>query len=227
MSTPTASALGPEQTLAELAIRFAGASRVFQRHGLDFCCHGRVTVREACEKRGLDLPSLLEELRLEVRPTAERERWDLRPIDELIDHLLIHFHARHRDELPRLRDMAERVERVHGDKAECPRGLARLIEFIAGELESHMQKEEAVLFPMLRQGHGAHASGPIQVMEAEHEEHGENLLRLRELATDFVPPPVACGTWRALYLGLAELERDLMQHIHLENHVLFPRVLAR
>lgn len=227
MSLPIVSTIGPDHTLAELAIRFAGASRVFQRHGLDFCCHGQVSVRDACGKRGIDAAMVLGELRDEIRPIAVHERWDLRSIDELLDHLLVHYHRRHREELPRLRDMAARVERVHADKPECPRGLAVLLDFVASELESHMQKEETVLFPMLRTGHGAHAAGPIQVMEAEHVEHGENLARLRELATDFVPPPVACGTWRALYLGLAELERDLMQHIHLENHVLFPRVLAR
>ena len=62
-------------------------------------------------------------------------------------------------------------------------------------------------------------------MEAEHEEHGANLERMRELASDYQPPPGACGTWRALYLSLAEFEREVMKHIHLENAVLFPRAL--
>jgi regulator of cell morphogenesis and NO signaling len=89
-----------------------------------------------------------------------------------------------------------------------------------------MQKEEQVLFPMLLAGHGAQASGPIQALESEHHEHGRNLATLRQLAHDFVPPTEACGTWRALYLGLLDLESAVMQHIHLENHVLFPRVLS-
>jgi regulator of cell morphogenesis and NO signaling len=93
------------------------------------------------------------------------------------------------------------------------------------ELESHMQKEEHVLFPLILAGRGALAAAPIRVMEREHEDHGRNLERLRELAHDFAPPLDACGTWRALYLGLEELEREIMEHIHLENHVLFPRAL--
>ena len=82
-----------------------------------------------------------------------------------------------------------------------------------------------MLFFMLCAGHDSHAVGPIQVMEAEHHEFGADLARLRELAHGYAPPAGACNTWRALLLGLEEFERDAMRHIHLENHVLFPRVL--
>ncbi|MEO6593850.1 MAG: hemerythrin domain-containing protein [Planctomycetota bacterium] len=80
------------------------------------------------------------------------------------------------------------------------------------------------MFPMLARGEGA-AAGPIQVMEQEHEDAGAQFAAIRALSTDHAPPPEACGTWRALYLGLAEFERDLMQHVHLENYVLFPRAM--
>jgi regulator of cell morphogenesis and NO signaling len=92
-------------------------------------------------------------------------------------------------------------------------------------MESHMQKEEQILFPMIRAGRGRMALMPVQVMEQEHRDHGENLALMRKLASDFVAPEEACNTWRALYLGLAELESELMAHISLENHVLFPRAL--
>ena len=88
-----------------------------------------------------------------------------------------------------------------------------------------MQKEEQVLFPMILSGRGAMAAMPVSVMEEEHRDHGKNLERTRALTNDFIAPESACNTWRALYLGLAELERDLMEHIHLENNVLFPRAL--
>ncbi len=136
-----------------------------------------------------------------------------------------HFHAGHRQELPRLLAMAAKVEHVHADKPDCPRGLAAHLQAMTGRLEQHMQKEETVLFPMLMAGAAARAVAPIQVLTAEHEEHGRDLARLRTLAHAFVPPPGACGTWRALYLGLAEFERAIMEHIHLENHVLFPGAL--
>jgi regulator of cell morphogenesis and NO signaling len=143
----------------------------------------------------------------------------------LIAHVVDHFHAGHRAELPRLVAMAEKVERVHGDKPHCPAGLAEHLRVVAHDLEQHMQKEEVVLFPMIVAGAGPRAWAPIQCMTAEHDEHGRALARTRELAHGFVPPPNACGTWRALYLGLAEFEREVMEHVHLENHVLFPRAL--
>jgi regulator of cell morphogenesis and NO signaling len=132
-----------------------------------------------------------------------------------------------RVDLPALIEAARRVERVHGAKPACPRGLAALLTQVSTELEQHMGKEEQVLFPAIRSGQlGGFIQMPIRVMMHEHDDHGAHLLRLRHLATDFVPPEGACATWRALYAGLAKLEAELMEHIHLENNVLFPRALG-
>jgi len=215
----------PLSTLADLATSFAGAARVFHRHGLDFCCHGRVSLESACATRRLDVGALIGELAAGARDVREFRGWSAAPLSELIEHVLERFHASHREELPRLAAAARKVEAVHGDKTSCPRGLAELLERMVEELEDHMQKEEQVLFPLIRRGQGALAGMPVQVLEHEHLDHGANLQRVRELAHDFEAPPEACNTWRALYLGLAELERDLMEHIHLENNVLFPRAL--
>ena len=215
----------PQTTLAELATQSAGASRVFHRHGLDFCCGGRVPLEDACATKGLDVARLLDELRAEEATAPPPERWDAAPLDALIEHVLQRFHEGHRAEVPRLLEMAQKVERVHGDKPTCPRGLAEHLERMADELENHMVKEEQVLFPMIRSGRGRMAGMPVQIMEQEHRDHGENLAKLRALAHDFAPPAEACNTWQALYLGLAELELELMEHISLENNVLFPRAL--
>jgi regulator of cell morphogenesis and NO signaling len=225
-SAPTADAIHGAQTLAELATKWAGASRVFHRYGFDFCCHGQVSVAAACQQKSVPLDQVLAELRAEATRAGRQPRWDAAPLPALIEHIVQHYHEGHRRELPRLLGMAQRVERVHGDKPSCPRGLATLLATVADELEQHMAKEEQILFPMLRAGQGAHARAPIAVMEGEHVGHGANLERLRALAHDYVPPADACGTWQALYLGLCELEAEVMAHIHLENHVLFPRALG-
>ena len=217
--------LDPRTTLAELAVRHAGASRVFHRHGLDFCCHGRVPLDEACRTRGLDPDRLIEELDEALADGPARAVGEA-PLPELVEHILEHFHAAHREELARLLAMARKVEGVHADKPECPRGLADHIERIAESMELHMQKEEQILFPHILAGQGSMLATPIAVMEAEHLDHAANLRRLRELAGDFVPPEPACNTWRALLLGLEQLERDVMEHVHLENNALFPRALG-
>jgi regulator of cell morphogenesis and NO signaling len=221
----TRETIRPEDTLADLAVTLPGASRVFHRHELDFCCHGRISLEAACAERDLDPAALAREIEREAREDAGFERWDERPLEELIDHILLRFHAPLREELPRLLAMARRVEEVHGKKPSSPKGLGDLFEGMACELESHMQKEEQVLFPLVRAGQGRMARMPIQVMEAEHVDVGKDLARIREITADFTAPEEACGTWRALYLGLEELELELMRHIHLENNVLFPRAL--
>ena len=205
----------------------AGASRVFARHGLDFCCHGQVSVLDTCATKGMDVTALLAELEAEERVDESFESWTGRSDDELIDHLLSHFHEAHRAEVPRLHAMAAKVERVHAEKPACPHGLAHGLAAMAESLEAHMEKEEEVVFPLLRRGAGRVVVGAIQVMEQEHEDHGASLARLRGLTDDYTPPPGACRTWTALYLGLAQLERDLMTHISLENNLLFPRAMAR
>jgi regulator of cell morphogenesis and NO signaling len=222
---PTTTPITPSTTLADLAATRAGASRVFYRHELDFCCHGRVSLAEACEKKQLAVDELIRAIEAETPLATDFKRWDEQPIPALVAHILERFHEQHRAELPRLLEMARRVEKVHADKPSCPRGLAEHLQHVAEELDAHMQKEEQVLFPLILSGRGRMASMPIQVMEEEHVDHGRNLARLRELAHGYVPPEEACGTWRALYLGLAELEEQVMQHIHLENNVLFPRAL--
>jgi regulator of cell morphogenesis and NO signaling len=217
--------MDPQTSLAELATTIPAASRVFQRHRLDFCCGGRTSLADACAERGLDAADVARQIE-EAGRGADDVRWDERPAAEIIDHILERYHAPLREELPRLRDMAARVEERHADKAACPKGLAGRLETMIREVESHLGKEEQILFPMIKAGRGAMAQGPIRVMEEEHDEHGANLDRVRQLTNDFQPPEEACPTWKALYLGLEQLELDLMRHIHLENAVLFPKVLV-
>lgn len=222
---PTPETLSTKTTLAEIATTRAGATRVFNRHGLDFCCRGKVALDVACQASGIATETILTELAAEEARTQDFTRLDGKPLDEVVGHVLERFHAGHREQLPHVIEMARKVETVHADKASCPRGLTRHLEHVASALEEHMQKEEQVLFPLFLQGRGRMASMPVQMMELEHVEHGENLARLRKLAHDYVPPADACTTWRALYVELAQLERDVMEHIHIENNILFPRAL--
>ena len=212
-------------TLAELATVLPAASRVFHRHGLDFCCNGARPLASACAERGLDPQAVLAEVAAEGQGVT-KERWDQRPLGEIVDFIVGYYHRRLREELPQLLAMAERVEQRHADKPRRPQGLAAHIAHVHLAVLDHLEKEEQILFPMLKSGRGGMAAGPIQVMELEHDDHAASLRRTRQLAHDLVPPEEACNTWRALYLRLAEFEAELMEHIHLENHVLFQRALC-
>ncbi|MVW75014.1 iron-sulfur cluster repair protein YtfE [Pseudomonas xionganensis] len=215
-----------DHTLGNLASRIPGATRVFHTFHLDFCCGGQKTLRQASLERGLDAQQVEEQL-LSLNPDEHPEQdWRSASDDQLIEHLLERYHDVHRQQLPELIRLAARVEQVHGARENCPRGLTDLLLGMLQELENHMQKEEQILFPMIRQGQNPMLGGPISVMRFEHDQHGDALEKVILLTNDMQPPANACNTWRALYRGLDELRRDLMQHIHLENNLLFPRALG-
>ena len=140
---------------------------------------------------------------------------------ELIEYIVGRFHTGHREQLPELIRLSRRVEHVHAGHSRCPEGLADELEAHLQELESHMLKEEQVLFPMLMRGMFGPARGPISVMMFEHEQHFDAVERLHRLTNDFIPPEDACNSWRGLYEGLGAYARELTQHIHMENDVLF------
>jgi len=213
-------------SLARLALRFPSATAVFQRHHLDYCCQGGRSLALAATSADLDPEAILEAIVVaDRRRGAGQRNWEEAALGDVIDHLLNSYHEPHRQELTDLQAMATKVERVHGEKATCPHGLAHLLSVIETDMLEHMAKEEDILFPLIRSGQGASCLGPVRVMEAEHHDHGDNLQRLSELTNTFQPPVGACTTWRALYLRLEQFRNDLMDHIHLENHVLFPRAL--
>lgn len=213
-------------TVAALVTQHPRAVAVLQRHLIDFCCGGARPLAEACGRANISLETLMDELHAEeARFTSPDTRWDLEPLPRLITHLLERYHAPLWSELPRLRAMATKVLRVHGDKDARIAEINVILSDLADELEQHMRKEEQVLFPMIGSGRGSAAGGPVAVMHAEHDSAGEALRAMRRLTDGYTPPAEACGTWRALWQGLEALEAELHAHIHLENNILFPRAL--
>jgi len=205
--------------LGSIAVDLPGATAVFRQLKLDFCCNGHKSLRQATEDKNLDLADVLSQL-------AALEHTDELPdemtVDSLIDHIVARYHDVHRAQLPELIRMARRVESVHQANPQVPAGLADLLETMEQDLLQHMLKEEEILFPMLRTGGHPFVGQPIAMMRSEHIGHGEALDRLNVLTNDATPPVGACNTWRALYTGIAQFNDDLMNHIHLENNVLFP-----
>ncbi len=209
------------RTLADIASTLPGATALFRAEKLDFCCGGRVSLADAMAQKQKDpapLAARLEALAASAAPSDDPE-----DTDGLIDVILERFHETHRREIPELVKLARRVEAVHRDNVAVPVGLADMLQRLGDELDSHMLKEEQILFPMMRGGGHPMIGGPISVMLAEHEDHGENLRKLEEMTNDFTAPDDACTTWRALYAGARKLTDDVMEHIHTENNKLFPR----
>jgi regulator of cell morphogenesis and NO signaling len=227
----------PESTVAEIATAAPVSIAVFQRHHIDFCCGGKIPLAQACQARDLSVDAVLSEILAAVAPPPLEPNWNDARLTALIDHIQRTYHAPLRQELPRLGAMLQKVVSRHGDRfPDRLQALQQTFEALSAELLGHMAKEDQVLFPcIVALENGAplpvpDVSGwitsPIAVMEAEHAAAGAALALIREATNGFAPPEWACPTFRGLYYGLAQLESDMHVHVHLENHILFPRALA-
>ena len=216
-----------ERSVGDIAATLPGATAVFRRFRIDFCCHGDLDLGAAAQRRGVDVGELERALAALDAGTADAAAAPA-AMDSarLIDHILSSYHEAHRHALPELIALSRKVEAVHREHPRVPAGLWETLRRMAAELEEHMDREETALFPALRDGAAGTLAPSIARLRAEHDNQGQ-LVELIETMTDnFTPPEGACRSWQALYIGTARLVEDLMEHIHLENNVLFPRFAA-
>jgi regulator of cell morphogenesis and NO signaling len=227
-------------TLADLAATSLSAIRILEQHGLDYCCGGKQAFGQACLAKGVQPESIMREIEAAQGATASERDWQTAPLDELVKHIVGTHHEYLKVNLPVLGLRIDKVASVHGSRD--PEALPRMAEVFAAlraEMEMHLYKEEAILFPFIEQYARAAVenrpmprvpfgsiANPIGMMEREHVSAGDALGEIRKLTNDFELPSYACSTFRALYEGLQALEADLHVHIHLENNILFPRAIA-
>jgi len=226
--------LSVDTTVAEIAAELPASTQVFEKYGIDFCCGGRSALAEACRARGLDAAAILEEVQRETGSGAVAAETDWRKagLTELAEYIVANHHAYLKTQLPRLESMLQKVLAAHSARhADVLAPLAAIFRSMREELDSHLMKEERILFPLIRAlesgagSRGFHCGSvqnPIRVMVMEHDSAGDALARLRHLTSGYTPPADACTTFRTFYAGLAEMEADLHRHIHLENNILFP-----
>lgn len=232
-------------TVRDLVVRHPEARQVLESLGIDYCCGGDSLLADAVAKVGLDLNTVVSALNEAVESKAaahgspERD-WSTGTLTGLADHIEDMHHAFLRQALPRLGDLFTKVLHAHGTRhGDMLRPLQAVFEGLRSEIEMHLQKEEQVLFPHIREMesslkqtgrvpamHCGTVRNPVRQMKAEHENAGEALARMRSATDGYALPADACPTFGALFEGLRELEADLHEHIHLENNILFPRAEA-
>lgn len=229
-----------DETLGQIAAKDLRKAEVFKKYGLDFCCGGKKSVKEACLDKGLDVTKIEFELQ-QIDKNASGGRplpyndWGL---DFLADYIVNTHHSYVKEYLPEIRGYAAKVAQVHGHAHPELITIQTLVESLNTELLGHLHKEEAILFPFIKRlvkiepGQPAAFSpfgtiqNPISVMELEHETAGGILEKIRELANNYTLPADACASYSLLYRLLDEFENDLHIHVHLENNILFPKALA-
>ncbi|HUY80607.1 MAG TPA: iron-sulfur cluster repair di-iron protein [Acidobacteriaceae bacterium] len=228
-----------ETTVREIALEQPASIRVFEKFGIDYCCGGRRPLAAACEERSLDVDAVLAAIESATNTESAAEpEWVTAPLGEICKHIVEKHHAYVRNEVPRLRFLAQKVVTRHGPTHAELGEIQQTVEAVCADLLQHMDKEEMILFPYitnLEQNRKSCGPGsleclgtvrnPIRVMMAEHDAAGAALARMRTLSGEFTAPEGACPTYRGFYQALEEFEQDLHRHVHLENNVLFPRTI--
>ena len=227
-------------TLKTIVTQDFRAAAVFEKYSLDFCCRGGKTIEEACREGGLDPAAVLRELKnLDHAGTGPDSRYAEWPLDFLADYIVNTHHTYVRGAIPVLDAHTRKIVSVHGANHPELVAIAEHFQGVASELTSHMMKEERILFPFIRALALADKKpgtftmppfgtirNPIAMMEAEHQDAGDALSAIRSLSAGYEPPPDACTTYRVTFQELKQFERDLHQHVHLENNILFPKAIA-
>ncbi|HND95241.1 MAG TPA: iron-sulfur cluster repair di-iron protein [Chitinophagaceae bacterium] len=228
-----------EETLGEIAAKDLRKAQIFRKYGLDFCCGGKKTVKEACSEKGLDVAKIEQELLQADKVVSSRplpyNEWEL---DFLADYIVNTHHSYVKKNLPDILAYANKVARVHGSRHPELLPVRELVEEVYNEMMNHMEKEERILFPYIKDivtaqkntqplqaSHFGTVQNPINMMEMEHEVVGKNMEEIRTLTQNYVLPDDACASYSLLYRMLDEFEEDLHIHVHLENNILFPKAL--
>ena len=222
-------------TVRDIALAAPSTTRVFEEYKIDFCCGGRKGLSEACALAGVDETAVAAKLTVLLEGPQSTDDPEKFALPDLVDHILDKHHEFTRTEMLRLTGLIEKVAWKHGEKHPELFELKEQFAALTNDLVGHMRKEEMMLFPYIQDLVRAKArsliplvpvfgtvSHPISMMQFEHEEAGNILQKMRSLTNDYSTPDDACPSFKALYAGLDELEKDLHQHIHLENNALFP-----
>lgn len=234
----------PRETSASMTIREIVSSNfhtaaVFEKYSLDFCCRGITTVEEATREKGIDPTLVMREIDQILSAKGDDyvhfTEWRL---DFLIDYILNNHHSYVARMIPVLLTHTQKIAAVHGANHPEVLEIAAHFETVALELQKHMQTEEEELFPNLKimlehatrkepakEGPSLGAQALIASLESEHRKVGDLLYAIRSLSNKYLPPEDACTTYRVTYQELEDFERDLHQHVHLENNILFPKAL--
>jgi regulator of cell morphogenesis and NO signaling len=227
------------ESLAKIVKSNFRTASVFEKYHLDFCCKGKRSLQQACEETHVpidEVVGVLEEVIAGGNPVVDFDKYTA---SALIDYIVNTHHAYVLNESPQLFAWLQRVASKHGERHPEMLKVFDLFTEVKDELEDHMQKEELILFPRIKELEKQEKQGikniernityitaPVNMMEQEHEHAGELLEQIRVLTNNYTPPADACTTYRISFASLQAFEADLHHHVHLENNLLFPKAVA-
>jgi len=230
--------INSEMTVRDVALQVPQSTRLFESLKIDYCCGGNQPLGQACASAGVDVDDVMEMLAGVESNEAGVFDFQNASLPELITHILDTHHVFTKAEMDRLQLLTDKVLNAHGGNHPELVHLDELFTRLCADLKPHMFKEEQVLFPYINamaqaasQNQAAPlaffgtVNNPVRMMMMEHDNAGQILRELRALTSDYTVPSDACISYQTLYQALENFEKDLHQHIHLENNILFPKAL--
>ena len=225
-------------TVGEIVTKNFSTASVFSKYGIDFCCGGNKTLEDACKEQSVDIAELQKELDEAAQNKGESIDFNSWSLKLLADYIEETYHTYIKEKTPVLLQLLKKIIAVHGERHPELLKINELFSQSAMALSMHLQKEEQILFPLIRQISDASKSGhpleeshcgsvrnPIAVMMDEHDTEGERFEAISKLSGKYQTPADGCNTFRATYEALEEFEQKLHEHIHLENNILFPKAI--
>lgn len=228
--------ISPTMSAGELVADDDRVAPVLLKHGIDFCCHGDQTIEQACQELGLSTDKVIQDLRETQAHPSSGHTYRLWSLEFLIDFIENEHHAYAREKLLEIEALAETVADVHGDEHPEMREIAAIWAELEADLEDHLEEEEAEIFPTIKALSDEQTlvdsdledpRGWLESLRDDHEETADRLHRLESVSDGFEPPVDSCSATDLLYRRLAEFDEQTKRHVHLENHVLFPRALGQ
>jgi regulator of cell morphogenesis and NO signaling len=221
------------KTISQIVTDYHQTAPIFEKYGIDFCCKGKRPLAEACTERALNKEEILAELANAIETQATSIDFNALSLTALADYIVRTHHTYVKFNMPQIYNYVLRVATKHGDRFPFMKEVFQLFSEVQEEMNQHMVKEERVLFPRIKslEQNGLQGApleyftGPISVMESEHDLAGDLMHRIRELTDNFTAPEGACTTFRLSLASLQDFEADLHQHVHLENYILFPKAI--
>lgn len=229
-----------DKTLATIVTQSHQAAVVFEKFNLDFCCKGKRTLYQACTEQQLSLDTVETELNEAINNTGsiKDHLFTEMTLTQLIGYIILKHHFYVKQAMPLIYSHLEKVAIKHGDRYPYMREVYYKFSELKMDMDNHMKKEEEVLFPRIQyldklspverlsiEVLPASIGGPVKVMEAEHDLAGTIMDNIRVLTNNYLAPESACTTFKLCLAELKEFEEDLHRHVHLENHLLFPRAI--
>jgi regulator of cell morphogenesis and NO signaling len=233
--------ISSQMTVREVAVQVPESTRLFESLNIDYCCGGSRALNEACDTAGVEVDDVIKMLtHLSQSGASESGTVDFHKLSlaELINHILETHHIFTRSEMARIEALSAKVISAHSANRPELLKVGNLFQRLCADLKPHMFKEEQILFPYIVAMEHAQAQeqplpfapfgtvrNPVRMMTTEHDNAGEILRELRAVTADYQVPSDGCISYQTLYQALEGFEKDLHQHIHLENNILFPRAV--